>query len=212
MTAMTATCCAERCWRSDSREPVASLTAPSASASTVSTRWTDYAREVARCAAGLRALGLRRGERVAIMGDACEEWLLADQGAQAAGAIVYGIYPTAPRQNSTYQMRDGGASVFVAEDQEYVDKILPLARSPAGAALDRGRRRLCDVRLSTIPQLTTFANCALVARAGVESLEALRARIDARDRRLSSSTPRARPGIPRARSCRTASTWPQRAT
>ena len=29
-------------------------------------------------------------------------------------------------------MRDGGAAVFIAEDQEYVDKILPLAdRLPA---------------------------------------------------------------------------------
>ena len=50
---------------------------------------------VARAARGLQALGLARGERVAIMGDACEEWILCDLGAQAAGAISYGIYPTA---------------------------------------------------------------------------------------------------------------------
>ena len=89
--------------------------------------WREYAARVARCALGFRALGLAPGERVAIMGDACEEWMIADLGAQAAGAISYGIYPTASAAEVEYQMRDGGASVFVAEDQEYVDRILPLA-------------------------------------------------------------------------------------
>jgi long-chain acyl-CoA synthetase len=88
--------------------------------------WRDYARQVARAAHGLRALGLAPGERIAIMGDACEEWLIADLGAQALGAIVYGIYPTASMEELEYQMNDGGASVFVAEDQEYVDRILPV--------------------------------------------------------------------------------------
>lgn len=89
--------------------------------------WRDYAALVARCAAGLRSLGLRPGERVAIMGDACEEWMLCDLGAQAAGGITYGIYPTASSTELEFQMRDGGATIFVAEDQEYVDRILPLA-------------------------------------------------------------------------------------
>ncbi len=89
--------------------------------------WRDYAAQVARAARGLRALGLAPGERVAIMGDPCEEWLLADLGAQAAGAISYGIYPTASATEVEYQMRDGGAAIFIAEDQEYVDRILPLA-------------------------------------------------------------------------------------
>src|SRR5438309_12115605 len=89
--------------------------------------WREYAALVARCALGFRALGLERGERVAIMGDACEEWLIADLGAQAAGGITYGLYPTASSAEVEYQMRDGSAAIFVAEDQEYVDKILPIA-------------------------------------------------------------------------------------
>ena len=94
--------------------------------------WREYAALVARCALGFRALGLQTGERVAIMGDACEEWVVADLGAQAAGAITYGIYPTASAAELEYQMRDGGAAVFVAENQEYVDKILPLAERLPG--------------------------------------------------------------------------------
>jgi long-chain acyl-CoA synthetase len=89
--------------------------------------WRDYALLVARAARVLAALGLARGERVAIMGDPCEEWMICDLAAQALGGIVYGIYPTAAPAEVAYQMRDGGASVFIAEDQEYVDKLLPLA-------------------------------------------------------------------------------------
>src|SRR4051812_48042538 len=40
--------------------------------------WQDYAGLVARCARGLSGLGLLPGERVAIMGDACEEWMICD--------------------------------------------------------------------------------------------------------------------------------------
>src|SRR5215510_8206642 len=94
--------------------------------------WRDYADLVARTAKALAAEGLCAGDRVAIMADVCEEWLICDQAAQALGAIVYGIYPTASPQEVEYQMRDGGAVLFIAEDQEYVDRILPLVdRLPA---------------------------------------------------------------------------------
>jgi long-chain acyl-CoA synthetase len=89
-------------------------------------RWGEYAALVSRCAAGFGKLGLQRGERVAIMGDACAEWVIADLGAQAAGAVTFGIYPTASAAEMEYQLRDAGASMFVAGNQEYVDKLLPL--------------------------------------------------------------------------------------
>ena len=89
--------------------------------------WRDYALLVSRAARALQSLGLKRGQRVAIMGDVCEEWMICDLAAQSLGAISYGIYPTASPAEVEFQLRDGGASVFIAEDQEYVDKILPLA-------------------------------------------------------------------------------------
>jgi len=140
-------------------------------------RWNEYATEVARCAAGLQRLGLKRGERVAIMGDACPEWIIADLGAQAAGAVTFGIYPTASAAEVEYQLRDAGASFFVAEDQEYVDKVLPLLeRLP-------GLRRIVVIDDSAMfgysdTRLTSFEG--LMGQPG-ESLDALCARIDARD-------------------------------
>src|SRR6266849_3234066 len=89
--------------------------------------WRDYAAMVARAACAFTALGLTSGDRVAIMGDVCEEWMVCDLAAQSLGAIVYGIYPTASASEVEYQMRDGGAVMFIAENQEYVDKILSFA-------------------------------------------------------------------------------------
>ncbi|HEY7662416.1 MAG TPA: AMP-binding protein [Xanthobacteraceae bacterium] len=90
-------------------------------------RWRDYAALVARTARAFAGLGLAPGERVAIMGDACEHWVICDLAAQTLGAIVFGIYPTASASEVEYQMRDGGAALFIAQDQEYVDRILGFA-------------------------------------------------------------------------------------
>lgn len=89
--------------------------------------WSEYALSVARCAAAFEKLGVASGDRVAIMGDPCEEWIVADMAAQALGCVTYGIYPTASAEELSYQMRDGGAVLFVAENQEYVDKVLAVA-------------------------------------------------------------------------------------
>jgi long-chain acyl-CoA synthetase len=89
--------------------------------------WLDYALLVAHAARALQTLSIARGERVAIMGDVCEEWMICDLAAQSLGTITYGIYPTASQAEVEYQVRDGGACLFIAENQEYVDKILPIA-------------------------------------------------------------------------------------
>src|SRR5688572_29574999 len=57
--------------------------------------WRNYALMVAQFARSLERLGLEAGQRAAIMGNPCEEWMICDLAAQSLGAIVYGIYPTA---------------------------------------------------------------------------------------------------------------------
>ena len=132
------------------------------------------------------------------MGDVCEEWLICDLAAQSLGAIVYGIYPTAAPSEVEYQMRDGGAAIFIAEDQEYVDRILPL--------IDR----LPDVRaIVTIdasamfgydhPKLDELQGAGRGAEARSRLARGARGGDQARTIRPSSSTPPARPAIRRAR-------------
>ena len=88
--------------------------------------WREFRDKVASCSMGLKQLGLKHGERLALMGDPCEEYMISELAAEALGAVTYGIYPTSSQKEVRYLMEDGGASIFVAEDQEYVDRILPL--------------------------------------------------------------------------------------
>ena len=142
--------------------------------------WREYAALVGRVADGLAKLGLARGERVAIIGDACEEWMLADLAAQALGAVTYGIYPTASAAETEYQLHDGGACIVVAENQEYVDKVLPIMeRLPLVRHIV-----VIDTRAMFAyrhEKLTSFAavlaSCAADEEAALVRLEALAAQL-----------------------------------
>ncbi len=88
--------------------------------------WKTFEQKVANCAMGLQVLGLNRGDRLALMGDPCEEYAICELAAQSIGAVTYGIYPTSSSKEVNYLMTDGEACIFVAENQEYVDRILLL--------------------------------------------------------------------------------------
>jgi long-chain acyl-CoA synthetase len=58
------------------------------------------------------------------MGNPCPEWAYADLAAMAAGGISYGLYPTLSPGELRYLLQHGEAVLFVAEDQEPLDKAL----------------------------------------------------------------------------------------
>ncbi len=89
------------------------------------TTWAGLATRVAALAQALAArFGVGRGTAVAILGDPCPEWTIADFAAQALGAVSYGIYPTSAPGEVRYLLEHGGARVVVVEDQEHLDKTL----------------------------------------------------------------------------------------
>src|SRR5499433_2497181 len=89
------------------------------------TTWRELATRVAAVAHGLAArFGVERGSPVAIIGDPCPEWTIADLAGQALGAVTYGIYPTSAPGEVRYLLQHGGARVVVVEDQEHLDKTL----------------------------------------------------------------------------------------
>jgi long-chain acyl-CoA synthetase len=88
--------------------------------------WRRYREEVEAFAHGLRALGVVPGDRIAIMGDPCFEYFIADMAGLALGAITYGIYTTCSVAEVRYQLENAAAKIFVAENQEYVDKVFEI--------------------------------------------------------------------------------------
>ncbi|SDU64460.1 AMP-dependent synthetase/ligase [Jiangella alkaliphila] len=86
--------------------------------------WREYWANCRLAGHALAALGVEPGDRVAIQSENRPEWLYVDVGAVAIRAITVGLYSTNPAPEIAYLLRDSGATVLVAEDQEQVDKAL----------------------------------------------------------------------------------------
>ncbi|MBI1801979.1 MAG: AMP-binding protein [Chloroflexi bacterium] len=66
------------------------------------TTWADSYDQVRAIALGLLGLGLRRGDRVALIGDNDREVIWADLGVLCAGGVVVGIVPDAAAKEIQY--------------------------------------------------------------------------------------------------------------
>jgi long-chain acyl-CoA synthetase len=108
--------------------------------------WADYARRSRWFGLGLRELGLRPGEAVAILSENRQEWVFAQMGAAMVGGVTAGVYPTSPAHEIEYLLALAEAPVIVCEDQEQLDKVLEVReRLPRLKTLvvidERGLRR-----------------------------------------------------------------------
>lgn len=91
----------------------------------------QYLDGAARVARGLVALGLSRGDRVAILGPTQPPWTFYDFGAQLAGFVSYGIYPQQTVEQIRYLLLDSDTRViFVAEEDE-LERVLKAAEGYA---------------------------------------------------------------------------------
>ena len=61
----------------------------------------------------LHHVGVRPGDRVAVLSENRPEWAVADLGTQLLGAVNVALYTTLPADQVEYILRDSGARVFV---------------------------------------------------------------------------------------------------
>jgi long-chain acyl-CoA synthetase len=83
----------------------------------------ELLKRVERIAAGLYSLGIRPGDRIAILSDSRVEWTLTDAGCLFAGAIDVPIYPTLASPQVSYILNDSGARLLIASDSAKVDQL-----------------------------------------------------------------------------------------
>jgi len=114
--------------------------------------WRDYRDRVREIALGLAALGVRRGEVVALLGRNRPNWVWSELAAHALGCMSLGIYEDVLAAEAGYLIGYAEAAVIFCEDEEQVDKVLQIG--PAAASLraivyhdDRGMRKYTDPRL-----------------------------------------------------------------
>ncbi|MGE5698222.1 MAG: AMP-binding protein [Candidatus Sericytochromatia bacterium] len=85
--------------------------------------WREYASEVGRVAAGLAALGVRRGDAVALMMDNRVEFYSYDVGAQHVGATSFSVYNSLSAEQLADVLDQSGARILICEEK-YVERIM----------------------------------------------------------------------------------------
>jgi long-chain acyl-CoA synthetase len=91
----------------------------------------DALAQVREIAAGLVALGLQAGERVALVSENRPEWIMSDLGIQFAGGITVPVYPTLPAEQVRYLLRDSGARIAIVSTTDQASKINSVRRDSA---------------------------------------------------------------------------------
>lgn len=94
--------------------------------------WREFADAAQACARGLHALGVRRGDRVAILMGNRPEWLIAYFGTMTLGAGVVGVNTWASGPELEYQLGHARASVLIAapgwRDRDFVRLLSEIER------------------------------------------------------------------------------------
>ena len=89
--------------------------------------WADVLDEVRAFALGLSALGISRGDKVAIVGQNRPRLYWAICAAQSLGAVPVPLYANSVADEMAYVLEHSEVVAAVVEDQEQVDKILSIA-------------------------------------------------------------------------------------
>ena len=128
--------------------------------------WGQVLDEVRAFALGLQALGIRPGERIAIIGSNRPRLYWTFVTAQSLGAVPVPVYQDSVADEMAYVLGHAEAAFAVVEDQEQVDKVLSVAeRLPTLRHIvydePRGLREYDHSRLHTFADVQAEGRAAL---------------------------------------------------
>ena len=94
-------------------------------------RWIDVSvaefRDTVRgLACALHEMGVKNGDRVAILSENRPQWTISDFAILAAGAVTVPVYPTLLGWQIEYILNDSGAVAVICSDKEQLDKIVEI--------------------------------------------------------------------------------------
>jgi len=84
----------------------------------------ELSRQVHHAALGLLELGVKAGDKIAILSANRPEWAVADYACLTACCADVPIYPTLPASQVAYILKDSGACAVFVEDDEQCQKVL----------------------------------------------------------------------------------------
>ena len=94
--------------------------------------WKEVADKATALTHGLRALGVGKGDRVALVAENRPEWLIADIAIMTAGAITVPAYITNTVNDHIHILSDSGSKCAIVSTAELAETLLPAAAQTAG--------------------------------------------------------------------------------
>ncbi|KZM50585.1 AMP-binding protein [Labrenzia sp. OB1] len=89
--------------------------------------WSEVAEEIRAFSIGLQSLGLKAGDKIAIVGANRPRLYWAMVAAQAIGAVPVPVYADSVAEEMAYVLGHGEVVFAIVEDQEQVDKLLSMS-------------------------------------------------------------------------------------
>ncbi|KPL69114.1 AMP-dependent synthetase [Erythrobacter sp. SG61-1L] len=87
--------------------------------------WNEVARAVCLLSENLRKLGLKEGDRVALVSENRPEWCIADLAIMAAGCITVPAYTTNTERDHQHVLDNSGARVVIVSNEKLAKPLLP---------------------------------------------------------------------------------------
>ncbi|HEX7871788.1 MAG TPA: AMP-dependent synthetase/ligase [Sphingobium sp.] len=98
--------------------------------------WAEVARTVSSLAAGLRANGVKPGDRVMLVSENRPEFCIADLAIMAAGAVTVPTYTTNTARDHAHIITDSGATAVIFSTDRIAKVLMPaVLRSPIRLAI-----------------------------------------------------------------------------
>jgi long-chain acyl-CoA synthetase len=88
--------------------------------------WRQYRQQVEHMANWLMSVGLKAGDRVALLCDTRYEWVIADMAMHHAALVNVPIYPTLAAKQAAYILQDSGAKAVIVSGRKQLDKVLTI--------------------------------------------------------------------------------------
>ncbi len=109
--------------------------------------FAEFGTRVFEAARSLHALGVRKGDRLAIIGETAFDWAIVDWACQSLGVVSVPIYPTLPADQTQYILDDAGCKIAICSSDKMIEKV---ERIPCylwdgpGSYLDHGSESTLD--------------------------------------------------------------------
>ncbi|NQT71489.1 MAG: AMP-binding protein [Chloroflexi bacterium] len=125
--------------------------------------WQECCDRIKDIFAGLADLGLKNGDKVAILGDNDPDWFCCQLAIQTYGGIVVGVNPVRTAEQTSLIFEHAQPKFAFAQDQEQVDKLLGIRDSlPSLEKIiywnDKGLKHYDDAGLINMSTLANKGN------------------------------------------------------